>query len=206
MKSFSKYRTILWDFDGVLMDSMPVRDRGFEIVLANYPAADLERLLHYHRQNGGLSRYVKFRYFFEVIRNEPVTDGQVLELAARFSDVMRRELVNEQLLIQNSIEFVKREHTNFNMHVVSGSDQEELRYLCATLKLDGYFRSIHGSPKSKKDWVAELIQLHNYERNQTLLIGDSRNDWEAADHSGIDFMGYNNKALQGMGNGYIEHF
>ena len=27
------YKTILWDFDGVIMDSMPVRDKGFEIVL-----------------------------------------------------------------------------------------------------------------------------------------------------------------------------
>jgi phosphoglycolate phosphatase-like HAD superfamily hydrolase len=206
MKSFSKYRTILWDFDGVLMDSMPVRDRGFEIVLANYPPADLERLLHYHRQNGGLSRYVKFRYFFEVIRNESITNDQILELATRFSEVMRRELVNDELLIRNSVEFVKREHTNFIMHVVSGSDQEELRYLCATMKLDGYFRSIHGSPKTKKDWVDELIQLHRYERSQTLLIGDSKNDWEAATHNGIDFMGYNNKALQGIGNGYIEYF
>jgi phosphoglycolate phosphatase-like HAD superfamily hydrolase len=206
MINFSKYKVLLWDFDGVLMDSMPIRDRGFEIVLANYPVADLERLLQYHRQNGGLSRYVKFRYFFEVIRKEPVADNQIQELATQFSAVMRRELVNERLLIRNSVEFVKREQTNFTMHVVSGSDQEELRYLCTTLKLDGYFRSIHGSPKSKKDWVAELLHLHNYDKSQTLLIGDSRNDWEAAEHGGIDFMGYNNRAVQALGKGYIEHF
>ena len=29
-----KYKIILWDFDGVIMDSMPVRRMGFEKTLA----------------------------------------------------------------------------------------------------------------------------------------------------------------------------
>ena len=70
------FKVILWDFDGVLMNSNSVRDLGFEKVLAGYPVEEVKSLMKYHQANGGLSRYVKFRYFFEEIRKENVSDQQ----------------------------------------------------------------------------------------------------------------------------------
>ena len=37
MNKMKGIETIFWDFDGVIMDSMKVRDEGFEIVLKDYP-------------------------------------------------------------------------------------------------------------------------------------------------------------------------
>ena len=61
-------RVIFWDFDGVILNSNKVRDKGFETVLSGFPKEEVDKLLKFHRQNGGLSRYVKFRYFFEEIK------------------------------------------------------------------------------------------------------------------------------------------
>jgi HAD superfamily hydrolase (TIGR01549 family) len=206
MTDFTKYKTIFWDFDGVLMDSMPVRDRGFELVLASYPYQEVEQLLVYHRQNGGLSRYVKFRYFFEMIRNETITESEVLTLADRFSQVMRKELLNSKLLIADSVAFVKENYKNYKMHVVSGSDENELRYLCQQLQLDAYFISIHGSPTPKKQLVANLLKELEYAPDTVAFIGDSINDWEAASSNRIDFFGYNNAQMKGLGVDYINSF
>ena len=206
MTDFTKYKAIFWDFDGVLMDSMPVRDRGFELVLESYPYQEVEQLLVYHRQNGGLSRYVKFRYFFEIIRNEAITESEVLTLAEKFSLVMKRELLNRELLISDSISFVKENHQNYKMHVVSGSDQNELRYLCQELQLDQYFVSIHGSPTPKKQLVTHLLKEFEYPSENVAFIGDSINDWEAASSSNIDFFGYNNAQMKDLGAGYINSF
>jgi HAD superfamily hydrolase (TIGR01549 family) len=206
MINFTKYNTILWDFDGVLMDSMPVRDRGFEMVLASYPRQEVEQLLTYHRQNGGLSRYVKFRYFFEKIRRESITEAAVGKLAEEFSQVMRRELLNKELLIEESVAFVKKNHQHYKMHVVSGSDQNELRYLCRELELDTYFISIHGSPTPKKQLVATLMQQFNYPASTAVFIGDSKNDWEAATAHAIDFVGFNNPELIALGVGYVHAY
>lgn len=206
MINFSKYKVILWDFDGVLMDSMPVRDRGFEIVLSSYPQHEVEQLLIYHRQNGGLSRYVKFKYFFEQIRKEPITNAQIDSLASEFSEVMRRELVNSGLLIDESVEYVKQNYRKFKMHVVSGSDQTELRYLCEVLGLKNYFESINGSPTPKKELVYSILNSYKYTPEEIVLIGDSMNDYDAASLHGIDFYGYNNTRLEGIGVGYIQAF
>lgn len=206
MINFSGYSSILWDFDGVLMDSMPTRDLGFEKVLSSYPRHEVEQLLTFHRQNGGLSRYVKFRYFFEQIRSESITEEKVLALSAEFSKVMRKELLNEKLLIQDSIGFVKRHHGKFRMHIVSGSDGNELRYLCETLGLAQYFVSIHGSPTPKKELVGQLLDAYNLDPRDAVFIGDSTNDYDAAHLHKIDFAAYNNTLLKGHGIGYIDSF
>jgi phosphoglycolate phosphatase-like HAD superfamily hydrolase len=185
---------------------MPVRDRGFEIVLSSYPQHEVEQLLIYHRQNGGLSRYVKFKYFFEQIRKEPITSAQVDNLASEFSEVMRRELVNSELLIDESVEYVKQNHKKFKMHVVSGSDQTELRYLCEVLGLKNYFESINGSPTPKKELVNLILNSYKYTPKEIVLIGDSMNDYDAASMHEIDFYGYNNTSLEGIGVGYIQAF
>ena len=201
-----KFKVILWDFDGVLMNSNSVRDLGFERVLATYPAEQVEALMKYHKANGGLSRYVKFRYFFEKIRNEVVSDNQIQELAKKFSIIMREILFDNSLLIQDSIKFVKDNFTKFKMHIVSGSDGVELNALCKHLDIDKYFITIEGSPTAKNTLVKQLLISFNYALNECVLIGDSINDLEAAKINNISFAAYNNKSLSTPEILTINHF
>ena len=200
------YKVILWDFDGVIMESNSIRDIGFERVLSEYPSDLVNQLMDFHKQNGGLSRYVKFRYFFEDILNQEVTDEKIQELANSFSVIMKSLLVNPQILIKDSLSFIKSNFENYKMHIVSGSDQNELRYLCSEMKLTHYFKSIHGSPTTKKDLVKQVINDNYYQKANCILIGDSINDYEAAQDNGIDFAGYNNEALAHLNSIYIKSF
>ena len=206
MISLNKIKNILWDFDGVLMDSMPVRNRGFEIVLKEYPDNQVRELMRFHMLNGGLSRYVKFRYFFEHIRNEPISEDEVNKWAEKFSEVMKRELLDKKLLIQETVAFARSNASKFKMHIVSGSDQTELRFLCEKLDIASSFISIHGSPTPKKKLVSDLLEHHDYNKTETILIGDSINDYEASVHNGIRFYGYNNEDLKKLDANYIEKF
>jgi phosphoglycolate phosphatase-like HAD superfamily hydrolase len=189
-------KIIFWDFDGVILNSNEVRDNGFETVLKDFPTEQIEQLLTYHKQNGGLSRYVKFRYFFEHVRGEEVSEKEVNEWAAKFSIIMLNSLKDKTLLIPETNDFIEKNYLNYKMHIVSGSDQSELRELCKSLEIEHFFKSIHGSPTPKKKWVKELIEKHRYDPNECVLIGDSFNDWEAASTSQINFLAYNNKQLE----------
>jgi phosphoglycolate phosphatase-like HAD superfamily hydrolase len=199
-------KVIFWDFDGVILDSMPVRNRGFELVLKDYPDEDVNSLMKFHLENGGLSRYVKFRYFFEKILNKDVNNDDIDKWAQKFSAIMRKELVQPKLLINDSINFIKENNKNFEMHIVSGSDGDELRYLCDELGISQYFISIHGSPVPKKELVHNLLLKHKYIEEDTALIGDSINDFEAANVNNVTFYGYNNKNLKNKTSLYIESF
>jgi phosphoglycolate phosphatase-like HAD superfamily hydrolase len=197
-------KVFFWDFDGVLLNSNAVRDRGFIEVLKDYPESEVQQLLEFHQRNGGLSRYVKFRYFFEEVRGESISEEQVKEWAQRFSFIMKKLLVNPELLIEESVAFVEKHHANFPMHIVSGSDGNELRYLCDRLNIARYFVSIHGSPTPKKQLVRDVLNSYQYPKSDCLLIGDSINDYEAAEYNGISFYGYNNPTLKSKN--YINAF
>jgi phosphoglycolate phosphatase-like HAD superfamily hydrolase len=201
-----KIKTIFWDFDGVIMDSMSVRDKGFEIVLKNYPQEQVALLMAYHRDNGGLSRYHKFRYFFEEIRGEIISDLDIKILADEFSIVMLGNLLDESLLIKDSFDFIKKNYSKFNMHIVSGSDEVELRHICETLGLANYFISIHGSPTPKVELVKRIMSQKQYKKEESCLIGDSFNDLEAAEYNSILFIGYNNQKIKDKTNKYINSF
>mgnify|MGYP003131795967 CR=1 FL=1 len=204
MISLKNKKNIFWDFDGVLMDSMPVRNKGFELVLKDYPEEQVQELMAFHLKNGGLSRYVKFRYFFEEIRKETISEDEVSIWASKFSEIMRENLVNENLIIQDSFQFVKNNYQRYQMHIVSGSDQEELRYLCKKLNIATFFNSIYGSPTPKIVLVENLLKNNQYKKEESILIGDSINDYEAAKNNNIEFFGYNNPDLKGIETKYIE--
>ncbi|WKV11369.1 HAD family hydrolase [Marivirga harenae] len=203
---FENINTIFWDFDGVIMNSNAVRDSGFEMVLQDFPNEQVNQLLEFHQKNGGLSRYVKFRYFFEEILGQSITDEQVHVWAERFSKIMLERLQDKSILIEETVQFVEENYKNYKMIIVSGSDQAELRKICKAVDIAQYFERIHGSPKPKKEWVTQILEEENIDANSAVLIGDSLNDYEAAIHNGIKFYGFNNAALQKKNLNYIVNF
>jgi phosphoglycolate phosphatase-like HAD superfamily hydrolase len=183
---------------------MPIRTKGFELVLKDYPKDKVDLLLQYHNQNGGLSRYVKFRYFFEVILGRNVSNEEVNLWASKFSEIMLENLCDSNLLIMDSINFINANHKKIKMHIVSGSDEIELQKICSVLKLTHKFLSINGSPTPKVKIVENLIRRYSYDKNEIALIGDSHNDLEASVDNEISFYGYNNESL--INENYITRF
>ena len=206
MKEFTGKTCILWDFDGVILDSMKVREEGFRAVLASYPASQIETLLIFHRKNGGLSRYVKFEYFLERIIGAEKNEEKVQKWAEEFSEIMRRSLTSKDRLIREVIDFINKNKELYRMHIVSGSDGDELRFLCDQLEISEYFESIHGSPTPKTELVRKLMDETGYKPEETCLIGDSINDFEASKANDIQFFGYNNLTLKAKGFKYINSF
>ena len=86
-------------------------------------------------------------------------------------------------------EFLKKYFNQFDFAIVSGSDQKELRAVCKGRGIDSFFKMILGSPIEKKDNIATLLSDFKWDRNESLYIGDSNNDLEAAKANNIDFIG-----------------
>lgn len=198
--------TIIFDFDGVILDSMPIRKLGFVEALRAFPKDKVAELLEYHERNGGLSRYHKFEYFYRHILKEPFEQSDILHLADAFSSIMKDRLTDPANLIVQTIDFIKRNQQKYRFFIASGSDEKELRFLCDKLGINHYFESIHGSPTPKKQLVEIILKEFNLTPEQTILIGDAHNDFEAASYNTIDFFGFNNLELENLGRGYIYSF
>ena len=197
-------KNILWDFDGVIIDSLAIRDYGFREIFKEFDKQSVDKLIQYHNYNGGLSRFHKIKYFFNEILKQNITQDEILQYADKFTQIMRQSLSDKKYLINDTVNFIKNNYKNYNFHIVSGSEHNELNFLCQKLDLSQYFISINGSPTPKNQLIKNLLESYNYNINQTILIGDSINDYEAASVNKIDFYGFNNENLRDKSKIYIE--
>jgi HAD superfamily hydrolase (TIGR01549 family) len=200
-------KNIIFDFDGVILDSVPVKTEAFRRLFDAFNNKLVEQLIKYHLENGGKSRYLKIEYFFVEILNKSISQEEILKYANKYSEITKEELSNSKYLIQEVLNFIKNNHKKYNMHVASGADEEDLLYICEQLNINQYFLSIYGSPAVKNQIVSNLLLENQYDTNETILIGDSKNDYDAAYENGINFYGYNNKNISNIINtNYIESF
>ena len=197
---------VFFDFDGVILDSMPIRDLGFREIFSKYDDHLVDQLIDYHRINGGLSRFHKIRYFFNELLKEDISEDEVDRFADEFSFVMRQHLPDPALLLPDTIDFIRGLDSAIDKYVVSGSEDKELNWLCSKLKINNYFVSIHGSPTPKNKLVNQLLLDGAYNPASCALIGDSINDFEAAEDNGIIFYGFNNKSLINITSNYINDY
>ncbi len=197
-------KAILFDFDGVILDSMRIKGEGFKTIFADFPAEALAEIETYHYANGGVSRFEKIRYFFEKILCRQISEEEIRRYADAFADTIAKALFDRNNLISETVAFIKTHAADVTMHIVSGAEHNELNRLCDYFGLTSYFRSIEGSPTPKTQIVANIITHYGYNHDELILIGDSINDYEAAHANHVRFYGYNNPQLRTFD--YIERF
>lgn len=197
-------KNIFWDFDGVILDSMKIKGSGFVELFNKYDSSKVKLLEEYHYKNGGISRFAKIKYFYENILKESVSDNKIEQLSHDFSKIVEKKLFDKRNLISDTLSFIDENYKRFNFHIVSGAEHNELNSLCKFFKINKYFKSINGSPTKKNILVQNILSNNNYNIDETILIGDSINDYEAAKDSNIVFYAYNNINLKEYN--YIESF
>ena len=199
-------KNILFDFDGVILDSMPIRDYGFKEIFKDFDDDLVNKLLEYHNQNGGLSRYVKIKYFYNKLLKQEISEDKIINYADNFSKIMKIKLVDKRYLIADTLKFIKESYKKYNLHIVSGSDEKELQYLCKELGIDSFFQSVNGSPTHKNILVENVLATNRYIESETILIGDSVNDYDAATENNLVFYGFNNPNLINVSKNYLDNY
>jgi len=195
---------ILWDFDGVIFDSMKIKSEGFQSLFVGYDNKILSEIEAYHYTHGGVSRFDKIRYFHEVLLEQAISDEEIIQLADKFANIIEKKLFDKNNLILDSITFIKKHYQDYNFHIVSGAEHNELNHICEVFDLKPYFISINGSPTKKDILVNKVLDAHQYKNEETILIGDAMTDYNAALKNNIGFYGYNNMSLKKFN--YIETF
>ncbi|EAJ3815623.1 HAD family hydrolase, partial [Campylobacter coli] len=168
-----------------------LKTQAFAELFQEFPKNKVQELLEFHVQNGGISRYCKIQYFFENILCEEISDKEISNYAKSYSQLTKERLCNPKYIIKETFEFIKKNQAHYNMHIASGADEQDLIEICKRLNLTQYFLSIHGSPTKKEILVRNLLTNNKYKSKETILIGDSVNDFETALGNSIYFYGIN---------------
>jgi len=181
------YKTLVFDCDGVILNSNKIKTRAFYTAVLPYGEAAAQALVDYHVANGGISRYKKFEYFLKQILGQPAPDEKELKnLLDTYADEAWKGLLDCD--VAEGIAALRKKTAASRWLVVSGGNQEELRRLFALRRLDSFFDGgIFGSPDSKDEILAREIRSGNIEK-PAVFLGDSKYDYEAATSVGLVFI------------------
>ncbi len=179
-------KSILFDFDGVIADSVDIKTNAFYELFKAYPQ-QIDRIIEYHKQNGGLSRFVKIRYIYEEFLKKPISDEELKRTGEHFSALVKEQVVKAPM-IEGAQELLEAYYRVCKLFVVSGTPHEEMREIVAMRRLDKYFAQVYGSPTKKSQIISDIVKAYQYNLNEVIFIGDSLNDFEAAQTTGVRFI------------------
>ena len=178
------YKTIVFDCDGVVLDSNKVKTTAFYKAALPYGVEKAQSLVDYHVARGGISRYKKFEWLLEKCKG---LKGPTLEqLLASYAKEVEAGLLSCDIAI--GLEQL-REHTKkAKWLIVSGGAQHELRDVFTKRFINSHYDGgIFGSPDSKDEILSREIKSGNI-KFPALFIGDSKYDFEAARSANLDFV------------------
>ena len=179
------YSVIIFDCDGVILDSNKLKSEAMEEAVGDYDRDLVSQFIRYHKEHGGISRYEKFDYFLRKMAKN-YSEKEYKRLLDRLSDFVRAKLI-EVPLTNGAFEFMHDAHQSTDLYIVSGADQNELREVFSKRDLAKFFRGIYGSPTTKVD-NCKKIKSNLRVSDSVLMIGDSRQDYIAANSCGFDFV------------------
>lgn len=185
-KHITEYQTLVFDCDGVLLNSNKVKTQAFYNVAKVYGHEPAHALRTYHVQNGGISRYAKFEYLFTNILKTPIDPTTLQILLDNFAYEVKKTLLTCE--VAEGLKELREKTLHAKWLVVSGGDQNELREVFAIRDLLKYFNGgVFGSPDTKDIILEREIKSLNIVQ-PALFLGDSKYDYRAAMNAKLDFI------------------
>lgn len=178
---------IVFDFDGVILESADVKTKAFRALFASHPD-QVDEIVDLHERHGGVSRYVKFDMIYRDILKIPLTPARKAELGREFERLALDQVV-QCPMVAGARELLDGLRRRVPMTVVSGTPDAELAAIVARRGLDGYFTELHGGSREKRAIVADMVRARSWRPQRMIMVGDAITDHDAARANGIPFVG-----------------
>lgn len=183
------WQAVFFDFDGVVLDSVHVKTKAFAQMFRQFGSEIERQVVAYHLEYGGISRFEKFKYFYNTLLGVSISEEQLHKLGEEFSDLVLNEILASPYISGSLETLTMLRQNNVPAFVVSGTPDDEIKFIVKQRCLDVFFREVHGSPRQKDSIVLDVIGRYGYDRLKCLFIGDAMSDYKAAQRVGVNFLG-----------------
>lgn len=188
MQNFD-WQAIIFDFDGVVVESGKIKTQAFAELYRPYGEDIVAAVVQFHTQNGGMSRYRKFRHFQEhFLLKPPLTEAEEKQLDIRFSELVVEAVIAAEA-VPGAVELLRQQAGRIPLFVASGTPETELKVIVERRGLTPYFTEVRGAPALKKTIIAEILSAHALSPESVLMIGDAMADLEGAQANNTAFLG-----------------
>lgn len=179
---------ILFDFDGVIVDSARLKTEAYAQIYAGEDPAKVHQAMRHQAINGGITRRATLAHFERHFFGRAGDADSVERLAIRYGQIVYDPVVACPF-IAGAQTLLGRALGRVDMYLISGTPHEELVEIVRARNLGRFFKSIYGAPTGKPEAFARILKTGRYKSDQALAVGDSMTEYEAAAGLGIPFLG-----------------
>ncbi len=200
MTTMNQTQAVIFDFDGVIVESADIKTAAFRALYRPHGAAVEAAAVTHHLANGGISRRKKIRHIHREHLGVSLDQAELDRLCELFSRLVEDAVVNAPA-VPGALPLLARLDGQLPRFVVSGTPEPELKRIVARRGLADAFTEVHGSPPEKPPIIRDLLVRYRLQPSTVLFIGDALTDWHAAKETGVRFVG---RAAAGTDNPFPE--
>ena len=208
MKIIKKFKLIIWDFDGVIKDSVLIKSNGFEKLFEPYGLKIVNKVKKHHKENEGISRYVKIPLYLSWISKD-MSKKNIKIFYNKYSEIVFDKVIKSPWVPGVKV-FLEKNPYNQIFVLISATPENELKKIISKLKINKCFKAIYGSPKIKLNQIKKILKKFNISSKDTLMIGDTISDYNAAKSNNINFIfrktEFNGKLIKEYNEKFIQNF
>jgi beta-phosphoglucomutase-like phosphatase (HAD superfamily) len=179
----NKKLNIIFDFDGVVINSHLTKTLAFHDVFKVYGKNIALKAKKFHLNNIGRSRYFKFKFIFKNILRLKLTKKKIKILDEKF-DFFLQKKIKKMTPSKSLINFFRKKNQVWNLYISTGTPRAKIIKILKKKKLFEYFKKVYGSPSSKINHIKKIIKNNQ----KSIFIGDSLEDYRAAKQAKIKFI------------------
>ena len=182
----TKYKVLILDFDGVIKESVEVKDDAYVSIFENIENNIKVKISKHHLGNGGVSRYEKVPLYlgWSGLRVDKKTISHYLD---KFSNAVFRGVINSAW-VKGFPEFIVHATKSVPVYIATATPTEEMNRILKELKSERLFKGVYGAPESKSKIIDKIIFKEACLPSDVLFIGDSLSDYAASDTCTVDFI------------------
>jgi len=176
MKKITNYQNVIFDLDGVVLDTNKIKYDNIVRVMKKYCKENKAReVVEYFTSNNGIPREIKINKFFEA--------ETAKKIISEYKDLNAKTLIDSGFTRGFTEILCYLESFKVSIYILSGGDKNEVENILRQKEIISKFTLIMGGPKTKY----ENLGTHQIE-GDILFIGDSKIDYEVASKFGFDFV------------------
>ena len=186
LEILSDAQCVVWDFDGVIKESVSVKTNAFYVLFLPYGEELAARICAHHLQHSGVSRYEKLKLYLHW-SGFRVTSALIDQFADMFAEKVVTSVIRSDWT-PGVLDYIHQNWRNKKFIICSATPQGELQYICEEINISRMFHALIGSPTSKSEGIENFLSVNPSLITSTVMIGDAVADIEAARASNVGFI------------------
>jgi len=178
-------QTWILDFDGVVLESVALREQALADAFADNGFVDRQRVIALHRSYPGVHRAERIERIYRELSGSAPSNTQIKKTVEAFGSHCAQRLICCPIV--SGLDHWLADNAAWPKYIVTAAPPDETEKIMDSRGLRFHFKAIFGAPDRKPDLLRRILEREKIQGKNAVFIGDRISDWQAACDASVTF-------------------